>query len=109
MGQETTEIIRILEANRGGAVTVHYKDGEVTTSQILFVDDHLYLAFCHKVIRTNRPEKHDGEYRADSSWMVGFDRVERVEVAQDGPKPWGAPLDRPAGQPSEPRSDGSTA
>lgn len=85
------EVVRVLEANRGGAVRVTFTDGEVTTSQILFVDDHLYFAFCHRIIQTNRPDKHDGAYQPASSWIARLDRVAAIEVVTDGPAPWGQP------------------
>jgi hypothetical protein len=87
---EQAEVVRVLEANRGGSVRVTFVDDEVTTSQILFVDDHLFFGFCHRIIETNRPDKHDGAYRPDTSWIARFDRVAALEVCADGPVPWGA-------------------
>ena len=89
MPQRKDEIVRLLEANRGGAVRVHFRDGEVTRCQVLFVDDHIYQVFCHRVIETNRPDKHAGAYRAETSWLAALDHVERVEPLADGPRPWG--------------------
>ncbi|MCI0341556.1 MAG: hypothetical protein L0216_10490 [Planctomycetales bacterium] len=81
-------VVGALVSHRGTHVTLHFRDGEVTRSQILWVDDHLYHCFCHRILETNRPEKHGGAYQADTSWVCAFDRVERVEPDPEGPPAW---------------------
>ena len=80
-------MIHVLESNRGNAVRVRFTDGEVTVTEVLFVDDHLYLAFCHRIIQTNRPDKHGGAYVPHSAWLASLDEVEHVEAVSDGPGP----------------------
>ena len=82
-------VVRVLEACRGGTVRVRFADGEETLTQVLFVDDHLYFAFCHRVISTNRPDKHGGAYQPETSWLAPLSGVVHVEPADGGPKPWG--------------------
>jgi hypothetical protein len=86
---EPTLVVRLLESHIGGAVRVRFTDGEETVSQVLFVDDHCYLAFCHRIIATNRPDKHGGAYQPATSWLAPLARVVHVEPATDGPRPWG--------------------
>lgn len=88
-------VVRILEASRGGTVRVRFVDGEETLTQVLFVDDHVYFAFCHRIIATNRPDKHGGAYRPDTSWLAPLARVVDVEPVPDGKPPWGSPAATP--------------
>ncbi|MHC5019478.1 MAG: hypothetical protein ACYTGX_05090 [Planctomycetota bacterium] len=101
--QETAQVLAILEAHRGGVVHLHFKDGEQTTSQILFVDDHLWISFCHRIIRTNREDKRDGAYQPNTSWIASLEDVLRVEVAEES-QPWGPEPGREVGGPHGPNA-----
>lgn len=103
MAQEMTVVLQILEAHRGGVVRMRFKDGEETTSQILFVDDHLYIAFCHRIIATNRGDKKNGAYQPETSWIASIDDLEHIEAAPDS-RPWGAEPGRETGGPHGPNA-----